>query len=69
MRYRTGLVPNSVKVENFEITEEKKEEETMQMSDVKTLEVARPLHAFDALRLERRVDGQLWATTALWPPW
>jgi len=59
MRYRTGLVPKGVKVENFG---EEKEEERMQASEMKTLEVARPLHAFDALRLERRVDGQLWAT-------
>ena len=34
----------------------------MQTSEIKSLEVARPLHAFDALRLERRIDGQLWAT-------
>ncbi len=34
----------------------------MQMSDVKSLEVARPPRPFDALRLERRLDGQLWAT-------
>ena len=62
MRCRREPTPIANEVEDLEMFDQEQEKETMQTSDVKDLEVARPLRALDALRLERRVDGQLWAT-------
>jgi hypothetical protein len=60
MRCRREPVPSTNGVESFETIE--LGEEMLQTSREKPLEVVSPLHVSEALRLGRRIDGQLWAT-------
>ena len=60
MRCRHEPVPSPNGVESLETIE--RGEEMLETFPEKSLEVARPPRESEALRLERRIDGQPWAT-------
>ena len=60
MRCRHEPLPSPNGVESLETIE--RGEKMLETIPEKTLEVARPPRESEALRLERRIDGQLWAT-------